>query len=372
MLTDNDVTNKRFNNLTIAQIVLICVLLVIFIFGISCVCSKFISVNEQNSAVTVFNKTTMEITDDFNAPNFSLGDKIVVTKTKNFSVGDFVVLNSSSGSLNSSLLMEIVGISSQDNTIVYQLKQSHSDTTFNATIEYIFGKVTSNSGFTHSFVLFLLSAWPLWLFVIFPGVVLLAVLIMYSVIRIKSQSENTNQTDNSVLDKEAKKSKKENNKNNDEIEAENKDTIENKTETKNKKSKDKQKQLQQTNNKEKKVVIGDLEQLTFDLDNLKKEKPKQKEPEPPILQDLRAYQNKLENERAEKAKKPKPKLYLHHKPKNDKRDNYVFEKAPQEDTNKPIKQMLRRFNETDSSQDNKNVNDLLKKMRNEANKNDGE
>ena len=423
MTADNDVTtHAKLNYTQVAQIILICVLLAIFVFGIACVCSKFIS-SSQSSTMTVFNKTVMEITDDLNSPEFVVGDRVVITKTNQFSIGDFVVLNTNSNlPLSSNLLMEIVGIDTGGDEIIFELRQGTGNSV-NTTSEYIFGKVTSNSGFTYSFVLFLLSDWPLWLFVVFPCVVLIAILIFYCIMRIKGQQvedslEENDKNDEENFLKENNNNNEENpleenhNKNKEDLAKENNKKIKNK-ESKNinsaqgvsvqdikissaetqsdslndvskiqvsniKDEKTKQSSADDDGKKQKSLKIGDAEQLTFDLENLDKEqivkekgsksKTKKSEPVPPILQDLRAYKQK--NNAKQKAQKPKPKLYLHHKPKNDKRDDYVFKSSGTEDTNTKIKQMLKRYDESTDSTNG--ANELLNKMRKEANKNDGE
>ncbi len=151
--------------------------LLIFIFGITCVVSKFISIHKVNEQ-RIFGFSVIEVTNSFNQDYFPQGSTIVIsTKSYNqINIGDFVICDGGTGLRKDGVLGQI----EYKNGSILKIKSTNSneiDKIYQS--EQVLGVVSSNNPLVCGLVKFLLSNGVLWLFVVIPGICLIALALLY-------------------------------------------------------------------------------------------------------------------------------------------------------------------------------------------------
>lgn len=301
-------------------IILAVIFSLLFVFGISCIVSKYISIN-QNRPTSVFGCSVMEITNDKNAPVFRQGDNVVIIN-KEAQVGDFVTYDGA-GNFNSDEYFGRVEFIYKDKVIIkplnyYQIVEINKDR--------ILGVASTSNNFVCGLVNFLLSNWILWLFVIIPCVVLIILIIVIAFLNLTKSINvpqdilhNTKQDDRKI-------------------------------ETSNENKVIKKKKI--VKNIKVKEIIDDRKQLTINFDLLE-DKKKQDATNIAESKNNLKKQKSTKNNETFKIKTSKPKI-------KNTGDDYIYKPLPPADTNKPIKAMLLKI--TKEQNDNKKL--LLEKMRN--------
>ena len=175
--------NKK---LFVAQIVLLCVLLVFIVFGVTCTISKYVSV-KNNNYMSIFNKTAITVADDNNAPAIKQDTNVTVSFTKNYNVGDYVIVDNK---MISQYIYRIKSITRTSGNVTYSLVMDNSDAQMNVTKDRLTAKVVSKSQFVSGWIMFMLSGWILWLFVIIPSLILLMVFVLQIIINIRTQKSD--------------------------------------------------------------------------------------------------------------------------------------------------------------------------------------
>ena len=314
---------------------------ILFVFGMTCIISKYISVNNDKPC-SVFGLSVMEITNNENADLFSQGSRVVIA-SKNVDeivVGDFVAYNCAGTMLNSDFFGQVQSISDD----IFVVRALNAQEGVSISKDCILGVATTSSSFVCGVVQFLLSDWVIWLFVVIPCMALMACIVIWLLLRLSRNINNNTQQD--VIKNQITLSQNQN------------------------ESKESEKVTKNKVGKKSKNEVEGMEQLTINLDDLDtaissetKTNDKQKQ--------SKKVNYKDDNYLLKNAIKPKHKTKLKEipngkievaKPKSKKQgDDYIYEKLPPTDTNKPIKEMLDKV--TKDNNENSSVSSLLDKMR---------
>lgn len=367
-------TKGKFNIKLIVQIALICMLFVFIIFGVTCVVSKFIS--STSGQISIFGYNVVDITDDLNEPDLQQGRQVVVSRNFNLNVGDYVLyVNNGVIDFSSDYIAKIIEI--DNSKVVLQKNKDNSNLTLSQ--NHIFAKIFSTSAITSGFVGFLLSGFPLWVFVIIPCLCLISLIILYFFRNLKQNNANSKNSEN--ISSEIKKEELEPTDDLQKLDADKleNDNVEDVDIGQDEKIDEADKDLKVEEPLEESVE--QQKPIPKEKTKSKKEKKERKEKkeqksieveEIPILEDIKKFeQNQIEKE-IKKVQEEKPRLYMHSKPKNDKRDDYIFIKQPFEKSNVHFHNILKKFNIESTHNQNKNSSELLNKMRNEAIKSNGD
>ncbi len=343
--------------------------LLIFIFGITCVVSKFVSVSDNNEQ-KIFGLSVIEVTNSYNQNYFPQGSSVVVS-AKSFdkiNVGDFVICDSGSGLRENGFLGQV----EYKNGSILKIKSTNSsaiDQVFQR--EQVLGVVSSNAPAVCGLVKFLLSNWVLWLFVVIPCVCLIALLLLYMFFKLnqfkKSENENLN-TENENI-KTAKPKKKAVKKKSQDLEFDGMKQMvmqfdENHTPKEQPEQKNEAEQIDLTANKKEKSSGSKREKK-----NKRKNKNSQKTvDETTIVETIDITQNDKQNSGNDKialSKFPRlkePSRVKLAKPRSKKEmDSYIYTPLPPTDTHTPIRKILGKItNETPKTDIRQ---ELLQKMR---------
>lgn len=324
---DNADENKTIDKNTFSILLgLALCFLILFVFGMTCVISKFVSVNNEN-VPSVFGLSVMEITSPQNESVYPQGSSVVIVSKKfdEIQVGDWVVYNSSP-----ILDSENFGRVEKKSAEFLEIRASNSPEVKQISKSNVLGVAGSTNNFVCGAVKFLLSGWILWLFVIIPFVALLSIIFIWIMLYFK----------NRILQTETKVAEAETT----EIEAV---------------AQPKKRQAKQKKTPNYKKRIEGREQIEIDFDDLENQN----------LQDpIKTESKQIDNNHSLANKQPKSKQKEIQtqkieiaKPKAKRKgDDYILEKLPPMDTNKPIREMLGKIA---TNENNSNVNNLLEKMR---------
>ncbi len=344
---------KQEKVLKIVAYVVSAVLTLLLIFGMTCVISKFDYTNKTGD-LGVFGTTTARVDATFSESEFDGSDEVLVklVDVENIKIGDYVRYVDDGLDLNSTNTAQFNGIDGE--IVSLTLNGNYFEVNRGSILGVIQFALPSTCGFVN----FLCSLWPLFLFVIIPALILIAIIAIFSYKRLaESKTENDG---NEKASNETKNSEK----------ASDKDDNTDKKSKKAKKEKPIKPKLPPKVKNEK--VIGDSKQIEFDFESLDKkaesEKDAEKKSNKKTSKNAKASRddNHLLLEPKEKGgskrpKKQKPMRVIEKPMAKRQGDDYVFRVDPPMDTNTPIKEMLDKI--TNSNDDDDEVQNLLDKMR---------
>lgn len=337
------VSRNNVNNIVFGLAI---ALLVLLVFGMACLISKFISVM-QNERASVFGMSIMYVADSSNAEIYSSGSSVIIHNTayENLKLGDFVVFgNANNGNLYYTNFGEVTLLT--DNAFVVHPINTNLYVTVHKS-NYI-AKSGSASFLLCGLVAFLLSDWLLWLFIIIPAVTLIGILLLLLKLHLSNGKAKYQQlllpepkqlllTEKSVVFNDTQIIKKKRSKNN---------TI------------------------KKKSIVEEIDgsrQMFIDFSSLQdasskpkvsKEKNKTKKKLPSKISGDNLLPNIAKIDQKQEVAKPKVVIS---KPKAKRQgDDYIYKKLPTMDTNTPLKILLGKFTK-EKEQNAKS--ELLEKMR---------
>lgn len=338
-------------------------LLVLLVFGMTCLISRFVSVQQGDNA-SVFGMSVMSVSDNSNADNFAKGTKVVAHKASfdEIKIGDYVIFgNVNDCNLNYSNFGK-VELLTEDALIVHQTNTNMHQAILK---DELIAKCGSTSTLACGIVSFLLSGWLLWLFVIIPVFVLICILLFILKSHLYSNKEEV-ATEKRLLCAPKQLLLAQYSVVNEVIK-----------EAKAKKKKAKAKPA-------KKGIVEEIDgsrQLFMDFSapqeesidvvkpkKIRQKNPKKEEKTPQKITNDVVLSITKEPEPEPQKTQPKPKQkkqeYVIQKPRAKRKgDDYVFEKLPTMDTQTPIKILLNKFSKE------KEINprsELLEKMKNSS------
>lgn len=345
--------------------------LLIFILGITCVVSKFVSVSDNNEQ-KIFGLSVIEVTNSYNQDYFPQGSSVVVS-AKSFdkiNVGDFVICDSGSGLRENGFLGQV----EYKNGSILKIKSTNSsviDQVFQR--EQVLGVVSSSVPAVCGLVKFLLSNWVLWLFVVIPCICLIALLLLYMFFKLnqlkKSEDESKNLDTENENTKTVKPKKKILKKKSQDLEFDGMKQIvmqfdESHTDERQQGQQNGTEQIDLTENKKEKSIGSKREKR-----NKRKNKNLQKTAdETTIVETIDITQNDKQNSSNDKIslnnfpRLKEPSRVKLAKPRSKKEmDSYIYTPLPPTDTHTPIRKILGKItNETPKTDIRQ---ELLQKMR---------
>ena len=331
------------------------VLLILFVFGMTCVISKFVLFN-QTERTGVFGKTVANVEQSFAESEFNGASRVVVTldDINNIKIGAYVVVDG-----ETTLSAVNVGVldSFNDESVTLIM----NDESVSLDKDYIIGFVSSTSSAECGAIDFFSGVWTLVIFVILPAVLLIAIISIWAWSRLVGREINGNEGE---ISKDCDEKENANN----ELDEEN-TTKKNSKAKKEKKEKAPKPKLPPKAKNE--SVIGNREQMFFDFEKIEEsaeevkdiERTKKNKQSSKIKRkddNHLLVEKKQVTKKETKAKKP---MQVIDKPRAKRQgDDYVFRTDPPMDTNTPIKEMLDKITNTKDDETDE-VQNLLDKMK---------